>query len=258
MFALQERTNDMLSEEQKKVKKILLTPIECTTQETLTVFLYNNRIFSSQKYNGFDPDMSDFAVGFYQVIYKEKLAKLGHNILDEKGNLKVLEKYKEFCGDTMNSYNTIEKRLNDDIKKKLKNKYHCLANFWILPMDVGHSSSWTITRDLGKYSKSKKGIDDYMDKFLEYYLENNEEYSKVYPEYTKSFMLDTFATDHFLKDIYIENNEVTESMKFSYKEVDDIANEMCKRIEKRAELIALEKGTELYKFFLDLGIIQLI
>lgn len=43
----------MLTIEQEKVKKILLMPIEYAPQK----ILYNNRIYSSQKYNGFDPDM---------------------------------------------------------------------------------------------------------------------------------------------------------------------------------------------------------
>lgn len=246
----------MLTEEQKKVKEILLMPIECTTQETLTVFLYNNRIFSSQKYRGLDPDMSDIAVEFYQIIYKEKLKKLEYKILHEDGNLKVLKNYKEFCGDTMNSYRTIENRLCDDEKKReLKDKYHSLANFWLLPMDVGHSSSWTKIRKLGEYSKSDNRFKDFMDKFLQFLLINYEDYSKIFPEYAKSFMLDSFGVDHFIDEIYLENNEVTEGMKFSDKEADDIADEMCKRIEKRADLIAHKKGKELYDFFSEQDII---
>lgn len=228
-------------------------PIECTTQDSKSIFIYNNRIYSSQKYNGLDPDMSDIAVEFYQIIYKDKLKKLEYEILDKDGKLKVSKEYREFCGDTMNSYRTIEKKLSDDEKKrKLKDKYHSLANFWLLPMDVGHSSSWTKNRGL---SKSKRGIDDYMDKFLQDYVKRHEEYSEKYREYANSFMLNKFGTDHFLEGIYVENNEVTEEMIFSDKEANDIANEMCKRIEKRAEIIAIKKEKELYDFFSKLKLI---
>lgn len=249
----------MLTEEQKIVKKILLMPIECTSQETPAVFLHNGRIYSSQKYPGFDPDMSDLAVKFYQIIYRERLENLHYEILDENGNLKVLSEYKEFCGDTMNSYRTIEKKLcNDKKKEELKDKYHSLANFWLLPMDVGHSSSHTTKRGLADCSKSKNGLADYMDRFLEYFFNNHEKYEKNYPEYTESFRLEKFNVDHFLEGIYLENNKVTEEMKFSNKDSDEIAVEMCKRIEKRAELIAHKKGAELYKFFSKLRIMEFV
>ena len=55
----------------------------------------------------------------------------------------------------MNSYKTIAKKIEDPKKKeKLKKRYNCLANFWLLPMHVGHSSPWTNMLGLGKYSKS--------------------------------------------------------------------------------------------------------
>ena len=255
----------MLTENQKKqVKDILLMPIECTTiectrQETLNVFLYNDRIFSSQKYKGFDPDMSDFAVEFYQIIYKGKLEKLENEILDKNGQLKILSKYKEFCGDTMNSYKTISKLLSDnEIKKELKDKYHSLANFWLLPMDVGHSSSWTRRRGLGEYSKSKNGFDDYMDRFLQNYLDKYEQYKEIYPEYARQFTKDNIGADHFLEGIYIENKEVINFTDFKTNGItaDDIARIMCDKIKDRAACITNKKGAELYKFFYEKGLID--
>ena len=105
----------MLTKEQQ-VKNILLMPIEnisllpveCNIKEPIKICIYDNKIYSSKKYhryNVFDPDMSDFAVEFYQIIYKKKLKEQEYEIL--KGNIL---KNKEFCGDTMNSYKTIAKK----------------------------------------------------------------------------------------------------------------------------------------------------
>lgn len=253
MEGTREENMNILTEKQKKqVKDILLMPIECTTQETLNVFLYNNKVFSSQKYKGFDPDMSDFAVEFYQIIYEERLEKLGNKILDDKGNLKVLKEHKEFCGDTMNSYNTIQKNMRDDKKKReLKDKYHSLANFWLLPMHVGHSSWKTNKLGLGMYSKSKRGIDDYMDKFLQNYFDKYAEYREAYPEYAEAFKPDSFGADHFIEGIYTENKKVIKFTDFQADKItaDNIACIMCEKIEKRADCIVEKKGTELYKLF---------
>lgn len=150
--------------------------------------------------------MSDFAVEFYKIIYKEKLnlKKQGIEILDEKG---MLKNDKEFCGDTMNSYKTVTETLKDNQKKKdWKNKYHCLANFWLLPMYVGHSSPRAKAyKDFANYAKDKNGINDYMDKFLKDYRIRYQEYRDRFPEYTKIFTLDNFGNDHFLEGSYINN-----------------------------------------------------
>ena len=56
------------------VKKILLTPIECNKRYK-TIKLVNGEICSPQKYYcGEDCDMSDFAVGFYEIIYANILS----------------------------------------------------------------------------------------------------------------------------------------------------------------------------------------
>lgn len=120
-------------------------------------------------------------------------------------------------------------------------------------MHVGHSSPWTNRLGLGKYSKSQpKSLDDYMDRFLEYYFQKHEHYLKQYLDYAKEFTPDDFGMDHFIEGIYVKNNEV---MKFSDKEADDIVTEMCNKIEERADRIVCEKGTELFDCFSKLRII---
>ena len=93
-------------------------------------------IKTSQKYiRKNDPDMSDFAIGFYEIIYKDILN--GKTILDEKGYLQNKEL---FAGDTMNSFRTIKRRNpKENILKKYEYQYHCLANFWLIPMEMGRT-----------------------------------------------------------------------------------------------------------------------
>ena len=99
--------------------------------------------------------MSDFTVGFYEIVYKDLLKCM--TLLNGKGELYNAQ----FAGDTMNSFNTIANFTINAGKSMAKRtpleewpeylkdyriRYHCLANFWILPMDIGRTS-----RKLNKY-----------------------------------------------------------------------------------------------------------
>lgn len=219
-------------------------PIECITQKSESIFKHDDRIFSSQKYTGcYDPDMSDFAVEFYKIIYSEILEESKYEFLDKK-NLEY------FCGDTMNSYKNIAKRIDSSEAQKWENEYHCLANFWLLPKHVGHSSRYTAKLGLMKYSKSKRGIYDYVDIFLENYKDKYDDYKEHFPLYTERFPKEYIGDKHFLDGSYCIGNDI---IRFSngINTVKDIRN----RIEKRAECIVYKKGTELYQFFLELDII---
>jgi hypothetical protein len=116
----------------------------------MEVFIEDDKVLSGQKYySSADADMSDFAIGFYEIIYKEILK--GKPILGQKGSLRN----SEFAGDTMNSFNTIanctpgagkssrlrtEKEEWPEYLRVYHSQYHCLANFWILPMDIGRTT----------------------------------------------------------------------------------------------------------------------
>lgn len=130
---------DDIHKKQNDARKILLTPIEFGEE----ISFENNRIFTKQTYSGsLDPDMSDLAVGFYGIIY-------GLKILTDSG--KLLKK--DFAGDTMCFFNTVANRIPEAgrLKKQrtsIENwpaylqdyyKYRCLANFWVLPMEVGRT-----------------------------------------------------------------------------------------------------------------------
>lgn len=138
-------------EKQEKVEKILLTPIICDKKRNKVV-IEDGIIYTGQAYySKADEDMSNFAVGFYNILYSECLPKDG--LLSPKGKLNNCC----YAGDTMNSFNSIAKLVDDkttkgrgsidilpdDLKflKEYYGRYHCLANFWILPACIGRHSA---------------------------------------------------------------------------------------------------------------------
>ena len=136
-------------EEKNIVKRILLKRYKC-------VQMVDGEIRSPQKYYcTADCDMSDFAVGFYEIIYRDNLLNENKNILAEYGRFKN----KELAGDTINSFNSLANVILDETNKTRSNqdkgpdylieyekRYHCLANFWVIPMRHGRRSA-----KLGRY-----------------------------------------------------------------------------------------------------------
>jgi hypothetical protein len=172
-------------------------------------------ILSGQKYTrADDEDMCDFSIGFYKTLY-------GLDVLkdDELFN-------EEFAGDTM----------IDNYKKDINN-YHCLANFWILPMKVG--------RTCGKLNRSRM----HMDTFLKRLNEDDvfSEYSDEYKYYFEKFTKETFVQKHYLFDSFIHYdwNDIV-----IINNVDDAKD----LIHKRASVIASKRTNELYKYFKSLKI----
>ena len=211
----------------EEIKEFLLMPIECTT-EADRIFIFKGKIFSSQKYRGLDPDMSDLAIKFYKIIYADQLG--GRSLL----NGDKLEN-KQFCGDTMISNYSV-KSLKKDEKDKWDTTHRCLANFWMLPMPVGHSSpgmAYEINnkkygyKDLSDLSKSNPKIRDDMYKYLET-LQNNEtqkNMKKYYPDYWAAFG-EGFQVQHYLGTIYADRPDPIDY------------NSYRTNIEKRAEIIS--------------------
>ena len=240
-----------LNEKQKKeVKKILLTPIKVWSRnqgETI-IKIKDNVIYSTQTYEGsFDEDMSDFAVGFYEILYK--------SLLKEK---KILHKEKladsAFAGDTMNSFNTIANRVPEAGKSRkqrtckevwpeylssFKDHYHCLANFWLLPMEIGRKSNHP-------YSKTR--CKDYMDRFLNKISKEfgNVEELNIYGDFEQ------FKTVHFLEGSYVgdEDGKVLSFSNSSKNTAEEVIKSMTQRIYKRAEMIANSPVAEdLFSYF---------
>lgn len=243
---------DDIHKKQNDVKKILLTPIELGEEKLFE----NNCIFTKQTYKGsLDPDMSAVAVGFYEIIY-------GLKILDGKGNLLN----KEFAGDTMCSFNTIANSISAAGKSKEQRtsigdwpvylqdyyyQYHCLANFWLLPMEVG--------RTLKGLSKSTV-CDDYMDSFLEYYSKNLHRYNNQYPSYVLEFGTNIdFYDKHFLLGMNnyadVINGKIVITKLTLKNNPEQTIKNMTMAIEARADAISKSKYcNELWDYFSTLGL----
>lgn len=230
----------------KIIKDILLLPI-VSSKSVKGITLAkrqddNSRfILSEQTYeNGTDEDMSDIAIAFYKKIYSIK------DILNENGKLIN----SEYAGDTMNSFNQITRRASCSVEKKEEwfRFYHCLANFWILPMEIGRKHITGISKS--QVSK------DYMDGFLIVLKDNYEFYKNKYA----AFFEDMGDFQEFCKKQYIspyfDNNDYEKTIKITgLKNADDSIEQMINLIKLRADLLSKEFKEELYNLFNDLGIL---
>ena len=250
-------------EEKNIVKQILLTPIKCSKRYKC-VQMVDGEIRSPQKYYcTADCDMSDFAVGFYEIIYRDNLLNKNKNILAEYGRFKN----KELAGDIINSFNSLANVILDETNKTRSNqdkwpdylieyekRYHCLANFWVIPMRHGRRSA-----KLGRYDS----FDFYLEKLQDEYDEFQKEVIVHYPrdkkEYNNYFrMINGF--NEFLKIHCIENHVKAENPQDPYKQKD---KEACKKLiediydfmEIRAEAIVKNYTDLLYQYFLELKLI---
>lgn len=216
----------------------------------------NKIILSGQKYGSIaDEDMSDFAIGFYEIVYQGLIPD--KKLLKEDGGLLNMQ----FAGDTMNAKVYCGKDV--DANSSWKSKYHCLANFWLLPVNVGRSSAKT-PKDDRKYSKSKNGINDFLDIFLEYYSDKYKEYADKYGDYINCMAQDrdedknsehtdigAFYKNHCLLGSFVEEKddryEITDFSSGNKKL--DICEKVWDLIKRRAGKLAEEYGEQLYEYF---------
>lgn len=249
---LQVKYMEGLNEEQKKVFEILVCQI-IASKDINEISLFQNDskriILSGQEYGNVpDEDMSDFSVGFYKKLYN-------------------IEMNDSFIGDTMNSFNAISKYASKEKKKEWKAFYHCLANFWVLPLEIG--------RKAGKYSKGRgagkvtdevinfnKGMRDYMDRFLMDLKSREDEYGNAFKDYFEKF--EDFRNQHYIDEIYMDNQG--EIIKFSIIDkkyvkvneelIDSIIDKMIDNIYKRAVNIAKsKKSDELLEYFKECSLV---
>lgn len=177
------------------------------------------------KSSALDSDVSDIAIGFYERIYNVNEIKNsdGNSAFP---NSKLLECRRavnwEFIGDTMN---TAYKDIN----------YHCLANFWLIPGQIG--------RTFGKYSRASK-YRDKLDAFLSSLNNGYYDYSEVFSVYFSHFnSFDVFIEKHFLRS-YVECKEGEKVIKTL-----SCPKDVEKMITLRAYEIAQEKYEVLYNYF---------
>lgn len=253
---LQERFDNMLSPyKRNQIYDVLITPIIANNHNKgiKSIYLEKGKIYSTQKYYGnLDPDMSDFSIDFYEIIYSEALKD--NSILEG-----IYLKDAEFAGDTMNSFNTIAKQIlgsdtsshktiaEADWPKQLleyKNFYHCLANFWLLPRDMGR----TLKGDL---NKAQQPVSDYMDLFLKA-VQIDFNTSRSYFQVFECFPY--FLEKQFLIGAYVSKE--FQVLEYSH-EKSLFPIEAQKRIQSRAKVLAQSKyALELWDYFNELNIIK--
>lgn len=92
-----------MTEKEKEVYKILLTPIKCD-KKVHNICMKDNVIYSLQVYKcNSDEDMSDVSVGVYKIVYKDILGGNNGEILNEDGSYKN----ENYIGDTIHSFNSL-------------------------------------------------------------------------------------------------------------------------------------------------------
>ena len=248
---------DKVTEKENIVYEILLTPIKCD-KNVPKIYIKDNVVYSPQLYKGNpDEDMSDFSVGFYKIVYKGILRENNVDILNEDGTYKN----KNYMGDTIHSFNSLANVILDNKSKNerspkeawpkelidYQSKYHCLANFWVIPMCHGRKSA-----KLSWYDS----LDYYLEEVKNYYLREVKLRFIESQEYFKNFTWESFLDTHGLS----EYKMIDDPLKI-YKEKDKKA---ClaelKRIygfwEDRARQIVKKYNNELYNYFNGLGLIN--
>lgn len=235
---------------QEVVKKFLLTPI--FRDYTNQIKFHNGIIGSGQNYDHeFDPDMSNIAIKFYKIIYDIDIINNDGSIIgSESEGIDT-----RIAGDTMCSFNTVANKFESAGNCKANRTpypcwplslqrfrilYHCLANFWLLPLNEGRTLN-------GKYK-----VKDYMDKYLKQIKNNYTNYFKSYKTYINQFdSFETFSKKHFLIDSnYISNDKIVE---FSDKDPEQIVAAMINFIEARADAISKsEYQDKLYNLYLEI------
>lgn len=252
----------------KKVYDLLLTPIICEKNKSdeINIIKKPGLIISSQQYYSTpDEDMSDFALEFYKILY-------GNNLLSSK---EVLEKgcllNKELAGDTMNSFNTIANMFSNSFVWKggsltismnpyllnYKARYHCLANFWVIPMRHGRTSSKLVKKEMWSYDSPilyTYNLKCEWDNLIEsdnisYPNDKNE-----YPNYFKMIEKDKFDNIHFLPKSDIS----TIKSLYEEKNAFELVNTSMQYIYDRARLICSNENIvkQLYERFEELNLID--
>lgn len=246
----------------RQVYEILLLPIECDKYKYSKIYRKDNVLYTGQRYASkySDADMSELAVGYYDIIYRNILE--GNRILQDNGNL-VDE---HFAGDTMNSFNTVANRVPGAGKSRKQRKsipkiqwpkylqeyelnYHCLANFWILPFEMG--------RTLKPMSKARVGR-DYMDRFLNVLRNDIKLYKSKYESYfirVGEFV--EFADIHFLIGNNLNKDMQIEVYSTPINDGEDFIQRAQEMMRHRADLISKsEYAEDLWKYFKEIGILK--
>ena len=194
--------------------------------------------------------MSDFSVGFYKIIYDNILQNNNGEILNKDGTYKN----ENYLGDTMHSFNSLANVVLGDKSKKYRSpkekwpeelieyesKYHCLANFWVIPIRHGRRSA-----KLNRYDS----LDEYLNKVHKGTINDANEYFQKLP-YESFLEIHGLSSHKILDDplkIYISKDK-----KGCIDEIQRIYDSW----DKRASEIVKKYKTELYDYFKALRLIN--
>jgi hypothetical protein len=215
---------------------------------------YKNKIW--------DEDMSDIAIRFYKKVFPT-----------------LYNENDKYVGDTMNSFNTIANRVPEAGKcqkhRTPKNEwppwlqnyhdfYHCLANFWVLPMRIGRGGCSKKDRNGNIDCYVNRGcndendfIDKHLNKVKEFFRHNHHFKCDVcgdHSGYYETFQMFDNGKDgweNFSEKLYLEpylaaNGALIKLSELEPKEFCETASEL---ILKRAVLIAKRNEKELSGLF---------
>ena len=247
--------SEKLCEKQKKVFEVLVCPIISTKNinsiekfhsDNRTVIISGHEICRQGLIDAPDEDMCDLAICFYEILYGVEEG----SIIKQPGKPKEWD----YAGDTMNSFEYVTKYSSIIKKNEWNEIYHCLANFWMIPGNIGRQTNRNSKNSGGVFSKQitvesfNKGRRDYMDRFL-----------------CKKNNLAKFSKKgHYIDGVYIKNGVVD---MFSYLEetdedfsskVDGIINKMMDKICERAVAIVNDKVMcdKLFDYFYSLNLMK--
>ena len=243
--------------QKQQIYELLLMPIVCDDRNRKNLERIDDVVYTGQKYAStyVDEDMSDYAVGFYEILYKNLLEN--QSMLNSKGNIIDWE----FAGDTMNSFETVANKTPGAGKMRAertpesewpeflriyKRRYHSLANFWILPVETGRSLN-------GELNKARRAW-DYMDRYLTV-LREEVKFNGNERKYHNSFKgWDDFLDKHFLKKGYFDNDSI---ISISHGTAEEFTNAAIKAMEGRARDISeSEYAQPLWEYFDRNGLVK--
>lgn len=192
--------------------------------------------------------MSDIAIKYYEVIYKGLIAD---KIVKEDGLLAN----REFAGDTMNGFHCIANITPEAGRTKASRtpesewptylleyyqKYHCLANFWVLPFNLGRRG-----KKLNYYDSIDLYLVKLMSNFNHYKMKYPNYFKQVseFPDYCDIHSVECRENENFIRELYRTDSE-------------NLIGYIMDNIKLRAECLAKKRGNELIALFRECGLIH--
>ena len=121
-------------------------------------------------------------------------------------------------------------------------RYHCLANFWILPMETGRSFN-------GEFNKARRAS-DYMDRYLTVLHEEVKFNGKERAYHNRFVNWNDFLDRHFLRSGYIDNDNI---MSISRGTAEEFIKDAIKAMEERArDITESEYAKPLWEFLIEM------